>query len=118
MAEFKTLDSGKREEFASGMVRDTEEGKVRYDLLLPAALTEESSMLIRWAKLLTRGAVKYSADNWLKADGEAEFARAKSSLWRHFISYIRGVDDGEDHAAAIIFNLQVLEHIKHKMKKR
>lgn len=31
---FVTKDSGKREEFASGMIRDTQEGKLRYDLAI------------------------------------------------------------------------------------
>jgi hypothetical protein len=35
---FETKDSGKREQFASGMVRDTQEGKLRYDLAFDGPL--------------------------------------------------------------------------------
>lgn len=38
METFITKDSGKRENFASGMVRDTQEGKLRYDLAFDGPL--------------------------------------------------------------------------------
>jgi len=60
---FETKDSGKRINYDSGMVRDTTDGKARYDLIpLP--------MLKRLAELYARGAEKYdkdlpiNIDNW------------------------------------------------------
>jgi len=109
-----TKDSGKRIEYKSGMVRDTTEDKIRFDLLIPNNC--KHPMLIRWAEILTRGAVKYTPRNFEKAYTEEELDRAKQSLWRHFIQYVTEVDDGEDHAAALYFNIQVVELIKEKLK--
>lgn len=44
-----TKDSGVRESFDSGMVRDTQQGKPRYDLI-------DRPILKRWAELMARGA--------------------------------------------------------------
>ena len=49
---FVTKDSGERQEFTSGMKRDTSEGKTQYHRIA------EGPMLKRWAELLTRGAAK------------------------------------------------------------
>lgn len=38
---FETKDSGVREQFASGMVRDTQEGKPRFDLIFDGPLTRD-----------------------------------------------------------------------------
>lgn len=105
---FETKDSGKRQEFASGMVRDVQEGKVRYDLVY------SGPMLARWAALLTRGADKYSADNWMMADGPAELARFRASAARHFAQWMNGERD-EDHAAAVMFNLNGAEYVRERM---
>ena len=106
---FITKDSGKREEFQHGMQRDTQEGKPRYDLCYPPVLT-------RWAELMARGAEKYSANNWMKAEGQEEFDRFKASAFRHFIQFINGEDD-EDHLVAVIFNMCGMDYVKEKMKK-
>ena len=107
MAEFVTKDSGKRQEFEGGMVRDTTEGKVNW------ALVADGPMLKRWAELMTRGAIKYDARNWMKASGQAELDRARESAFRHFMQWYRG-DVDEDHAAAILFNVNQVEYIKEK----
>jgi hypothetical protein len=44
---FETLDSGTRAEYDSGMVRDTEEGKERFDLLLPLDTPYEAQLVVR-----------------------------------------------------------------------
>jgi hypothetical protein len=107
--EFTVKDSGKREHFESGMVRDVEEGKTDYTLVLDGPMFE------RWAQHLTKGAKKYEARNWMKAEGEAELARAKRSLLRHTMQYLRG-DRDEDHAAAIMFNANLAEYIRGKLE--
>lgn len=101
-------DSGERKQFDGGMVRDTEEGKLDYTLIL------DGPMLKRWAAHLTKGAKKYEARNWMKAQGEAEMERAKRSLMRHLMQYLDGEVD-EDHAAAIFFNINQIEYIKGKL---
>ena len=90
---FKTLDSGKREEFKSGAVRDTQEDKPRYDLIPPAPLK-------RLAELYTRGAQKYNDHNWTKGMPTSRFL---ASLMRHVEQYRMG-DREEDHLAAVAWN--------------
>lgn len=52
---YVTKDSGKRQDYESGMKRDVQEGKPRYDLIY-------EPMLTRWAELMARGAEKYGGD--------------------------------------------------------
>lgn len=104
---FKTKDSGKRVSYKSGMHRDTDSGKPRYDLIW-------SPMLKRWAELMARGAVKYGESNWTKASSEEELTRFKSSAFRHFMQWMDG-DTDEDHAAAVMFNVAAAEYLKLKL---
>ncbi len=107
--EFITKDSGKRVEFKTGMVRDIQEDKPRYDLIyLP--------MLTRLAELHCRGAKKYGERNWEKANTQEELDRFKSSAFRHLVQWLSG-DESEDHASAILFNVNGAESVKDKMKK-
>ena len=66
MADFITKDSGKRQQYKSGMQRDLQDGKPRYDLVIPLGTKEP--MLKRWAELLQRGMDKYGYRNWEKAN--------------------------------------------------
>lgn len=101
-------DSGKRESFDSGMVRDTTEGKIDYSLVL------DGPMFKRWAIHLTKGAIKYAKRNWMKANGPEERDRFKESALRHFIAWYYGERD-EDHAAAVIFNINGAEYVEDKL---
>lgn len=104
---FVTKDSGRRTEFASGMVRDTQTGKTQYLLCF------SGPMFNRWAELLTRGAEKYTPDNWMKAAGAEELQRFRESAARHFVQWLRG-DTDEDHAAAVFFNINGAEYVREK----
>ncbi len=104
---FTTKDSGKREEFDGGMVRDTQEGKPRYDLL-------DRPFLRRWAELMARGAEKYGADNWRLACTEEAHARFQASALRHLMQWLDG-DADEDHAAAVAFNLAGAEYVRTRL---
>lgn len=106
---FETKDSGIREDYPSGMRRDTQQGKPRYDLI-------DEPMLTRWAELMARGAEKYGENNWLLADSQEELKRFQASGFRHFIQWIRG-DNDEDHAAAVFYNIAAYEAIKRKLDK-
>ena len=106
---YETDDSGDRVEFPSGMQREPSKGKTRYDLLIPESF-QDSSMLVRWAELLTRGAEKYEARNWEHACSEEELCRFKESAFRHFMQWYLG-EDQEDHAAAVFFNIQGYEYV-------
>ena len=101
---YETKDSGARQQFEGGGQRDVEDGKIDY------TLAYDGPMFERYAALMTRGAKKYEARNWMKFSDEAALARAKRSLARHYHQYMAGAED-EDHAAAIVFNLNVIERI-------
>jgi hypothetical protein len=105
---FTVKDSGQREQFASGMVRDVATDKVDYSLALDGPMFE------RLAVHLTKGAKKYSKRNWMQANGQTELDRFKESAIRHFVQWVRG-DRDEDHAAAVLFNINGYEHVKEKI---
>jgi hypothetical protein len=107
---FVVKDSGQREQFESGMVRDTATGKVDFRRVL------DGPMLDRWAAHLSKGAVKYpdvapGVPNWTLAAGPAELDRFKQSAFRHFLQWLRG-DVDEDHAAAVFFNINGAEYVE------
>ena len=104
---FKVKDSGERRVFDSGMVRDTDAGKTRYDLVFDGPLFE------RLAVHLTKGAAKYSPRNWMQAAGKEEANRFKESAIRHFFQWMRG-DMDEDHFSATIFNMNGFEYLEDK----
>lgn len=117
IARYVTKDSGARAEYASGMVRDTQEGKARFALLFPKGVPYRAQFLTRVAELLARGAEKYDARNWELAAGAEELDRFEESALRHFIQWLTGETD-EDHAAAVVFNLMAAETVKAKMASR
>lgn len=112
---YEIKDSGVRQEFKSGMVRDTTTGKINFWRIMVGP------MFKRWAIHLTKGAVKYpdvqpGVSNWTLAAGDEELARFKDSALRHFIQWYEG-DQDEDHAAAVFFNINGAEYVKGKMPK-
>jgi hypothetical protein len=115
MGKYITKDSGKRQNYKSGMRRDTQDGKPRYDLTIPQG--SRHPMLTRWAELLERGMGKYGYRNWELAETEEELIRFKNSAFRHFVQWFMGEND-EDHAAAVFFNLQAAEFVKEKLDAR
>lgn len=138
---FVTKDNGSRAKLEGGMVRDTEEGKIRWDLipdyvffhyfdseiaklylakeyrlLLMAVIEQEceGSQLDYWkrvADLMTRGASKYGEENWKLGKGEDAYSRYQKSLNRHLKQWILG-DREEDHAAALAFNINGILYTK------
>lgn len=110
MGDFQVLDSGARQEFASGMIRDTEEGKVNYTRVY------DGPMLERWAAHLTRAEPKYpdirpGVPNWTQAKSPEERERYRVSAARHFAQWMAGETD-EDHAAAVLFNINGYEYVQ------
>lgn len=109
---FEIKDSGARQEFSGGMVRDTTEGKVNF------LNVRFGPMLRRWAAHLTKGREKYpdpepGVPNWTLAEGIEELLRAKESAARHFEQWLAGEHD-EDHAAAVYFNINLAEYVAEK----
>lgn len=97
--QFKTKDSGEREGFTGGAVRDIQDGKPRFDLIPPGPLE-------RLALLYARGAEKYDEHNWTKG---IPVSRCIASLLRHVHQFTQG-DKDEDHGAAILFNVMCIMH--------
>lgn len=111
--DFVVKDSGKREEFASGMVRDTGD-KPRYLRIFAGPMAQ------RWSEHLYKGIKKYpdiapGIANWTLANGEAELQRFKESALDHMVKWLRG-DIDEDHAAAVYFNVNGAEFVKEKLE--
>jgi hypothetical protein len=91
------LDSGKRQEFGTGSVRDTNDGKGDFSLLPYYSISE---LAIHFQK----GAAKYSAENWRKGQ---PLSRYFDSAQRHLSKFAMGFDD-ENHLIASIWNLMCL----------
>ncbi len=106
---FTIKDSGQRQQFSSGMQRDVTTEKTDYSLVFDGPLLE------RLAVHLTKGARKYDARNWMKATGQEELDRFRSSAVRHFVQWLRG-DQDEDHFSATVFNLNGAEYVKAKLE--
>ena len=115
--EFVTKDSGKRQDFPSGMRRDTQDDKPNFRFLLVPDMPFEEQMLTRWANLMVRGAKKYGEYNFTKANSEEELERFKASALRHMLQYQCG-DESEDHGASVMFNVMAAEMVKWKLKNR
>lgn len=90
---------------ASGMNRESEDEKVDY------LLVRDGPMFKRWAELLTRAIPKRGRRNWMLANSQEDLDRFKRGLCRHVEQWLDDEID-EDHAAAIIFNLNGAEHVK------
>ena len=104
---FQIKDSGKRIDYPSGMRRDVDDNKPRYDLI-------DRAFLRRWAMHMMLGAKKYGDNNWRLASSEDELNRFKASAIRHMMQWLDG-DTDEDHAAAIAFNVAAAEYVKEKL---
>jgi dATP/dGTP diphosphohydrolase, N-terminal len=87
-------DSGERQNFPTGSVRDTRRGKGRFDLLPVDALFE-------LARVYEGGAEKYDARNWEKGQ---PLSRYLDSALRHTFEALRG-DHDENHAAQAAWNI-------------
>lgn len=162
---FVTKDSGERQEFSTGMVRDSGQKDLRPDLVYVPMLLRwreadgvflsdsprerrddaftaflawfngdpgysdaaaevfaavadverlcgRAPMLVRWAELMGRGANKYGERNWEKAQTEPELKRFQASAFRHFVQWYFGLNQEEDHAAAVLFNISGAEYVK------
>ncbi len=92
-------DSGARQEFASGAVRDITGQKPRPDLISPFFME-------RLGQHLGQGAKKYSPWNWAKGIPNS---RCYESLMRHLMQFAKG-DTDEDHLAAAACNLMFMIH--------
>ena len=92
-------DSGERQKFNTGAVRDTQEGKGRFDLLPPAAI-------FAVARVFEEGAKKYDARNF---EIGMPVSRFIDSALRHIFKHLEGFRD-EPHMAQAAWNLLAYIH--------
>lgn len=106
----KVTDSGQRQDFETGSVRDSRTGKGRYDLVTPIALR-------RLARHYENGAVKYKDRNWEKGQ---PLMRYYDSAMRHMQDWIEDILLGrkhkEDHLAAVAWNIFAIIHTEYMIK--
>lgn len=104
---YEIKDSGVRENFSTGSVRDTNEGKGRFDLLP----FEGIEVL---ARHFQAGSKKYGDRNWEKGQ---PMSRLLDSALRHTFKWLGGQRD-EDHLAAACWNLICALTIRERILKR
>jgi len=95
----KVFDSGKRQKFKTGSVRDTRDNKGRFDLITPIGLK-------RLAQHYENGAKKYGDRNWEKGQPVSRYI---DSAIRHLYVYLGGSRE-EDHLAACAWNALAAIH--------
>ena len=99
-------DSGERQEFGTGAVRDTQGDKGRYDLLPPAAI-------FAIARVFEEGAKKYEARNYEKG---IPLSRYVDSALRHLFKHMEGRRD-EPHMAQAGWNIMAYLHTAEMIKR-
>jgi hypothetical protein len=96
---YELKDSGVRQEFNTGAVRDTAEGKGRYDLLPPAAIYAVS-------RIFEEGCKKYGERNF---ESGIPLCRYIDSALRHIFNHLEGKRD-EKHIVQAAWNLLAYIH--------
>jgi hypothetical protein len=95
----KLSDSGLREYFDTGAIREPNDDRGRYDLIPPIAL---KALAVHYE----RGAKKYEDRNWEKG---IPLSRHLNSALRHLQNFLEG-DRSEDHLSACVFNCFAITH--------
>lgn len=95
----KVVDSANKTSFDGGSVRDSQEGKGRYDLI-------PTGPIHRLAQHYENGAIKYAPRNWEKGQPLSQYY---NSAIRHLMA-LRDADLSEDHAAAALWNIVAIMH--------
>lgn len=98
-------DSGKRQSFTTGAVRDSADNKPALELISPFSLER----LGEWLRL---GAQKYRSRNW---ESGMPISRVVASLERHIQAFKKG-DESEDHLAAVMCNAMFILHYEEMIK--
>lgn len=102
---YELKDSGERQQFKTGAVRDTARDKPRPDLISPHANMREGMVM-------TKGAEKYAERNWEQG---IPISRCIASACRHIEQYKLGQTD-EDHLAQARTNLSFALHFEEEIK--
>jgi hypothetical protein len=113
-----TKDSGKRAEHTDGVVRDTDKGKPRFDLIFPKGVPFDDQLMTRVANLYERGGNIYGMRNWEKSNTPETLEHHEAALMRHVVRFLTGVVDGEDHAAAVVWNINAVDLTRRNIAKK
>jgi hypothetical protein len=92
-------DTGSRESFTSGMEREPNLMRGRFDLIPPIAMR---MLAIHYE----RGGIKYKDRNW---ELGSPLDRHLNSALRHLQDFLEG-DRSEDHLSACVFNCFAIQH--------
>ena len=92
-------DSGERQDFGTGAVRDVQDGKGRYDLLPPTAI-------FHIARVFEEGGKKYKIRNY---EAGIPLSRFIDSALRHLFKHLEGQRD-EPHMAQAGWNILAYIH--------
>lgn len=91
------------------MIRESSDGKPRFDLLIFPNLEYQDQPLTRWAQMMADGAEKYPEKNFQDASSVKDYERFKESAFRHFMQWY--CDEGDqDHMASLFFNVACAEY--------
>lgn len=104
--DYTLKDGGERQAEATGLLREPNGGRGRYDLLSPLVLR-------RLSVIYERGADKYGDRNWEKG---GKLSRFICSALRHTFQYLEGMRD-EDHAAQALWNIAAIIHVEEMIKR-
>lgn len=118
MREYVTKTSGTRAEHPDGVVRDTSEGKPRFDLMFAKGVPFDKQLMTRVADLYRRGGEAYGDRNWENSETEETLAHHEAALMRHVVKFLTGVEDGEDHAAAVVWNVNAVDLTRQKIREK
>src|SRR5574340_879833 len=92
-------DGGDREKYATGMVREPNGGRGRFELVSPIALR---LLAIHYEN----GCIKYPDRNWEKG---GKLSRHLNSAMRHLQAFLEG-DRSEDHLSACAWHCFAINH--------
>jgi hypothetical protein len=112
---YVTRDSGKKTVHSDGVQRDTRDGKTKFTLMFPRGVPMREQLFTRVAELYTRGGEKYGDRNWENSCAPDTLDHHLEALWRHFMSFFFEENQEEDHAAAIIWNINAVEQTKRNL---
>jgi len=103
-------DSGQRQKFETGSLRDTRKGKGRSDLITPIALK-------RIAIHYENGSDKYGDWNWTKGQPVMRFFDSAARHLYTLLEYkLKGKELDEDHLAAVVWNIMAIIHTEEIVK--
>lgn len=113
---YVTRSTGPASEYEDGMRRDATEGKPKFGLMLPEGVPYEEQLLTRVAGLYTRGGKLYGDRNWESSATQESLDHHREAFLRHAMKLFLGVQDGEDHAAAVVWNVNAIELTRRNLR--